>query len=128
MKPRKSRARKNMMIGPMTEFWTRESPRTRQLRKNLGSSSYLTLARGGYIIRISPMGMGIEVVPTERRFTRSATDGMKYPSTTPITIARRIQNDRKRLTTERRGPQVAGIWPVVLLMIAPLCGLLAVFF
>ena len=48
----------------MTQFCTRESPRTRQLRNTLPSSSYLTLASGGYIIRMSPMAMGMEVVPT----------------------------------------------------------------
>ena len=51
-------------MGPMTQFCTSDSPRTLKFLKTWPSSSYLTLARGGYIIRIRPMAMGMEVVPT----------------------------------------------------------------
>ena len=48
----------------MTQFWTSDSARTLKLRKTWPSSSYFTLASGGYIIRIRPMAMGMLVVPT----------------------------------------------------------------
>ena len=48
----------------MTQFCTSDSPSTFQLRNTSPSSSYFTLASGGYIIRISPMAMGMLVVPT----------------------------------------------------------------
>jgi hypothetical protein len=70
---RKIIARKNIRIGPIIQFCTKDRPSTRQLRKNLGSSSYFTLASGGYIIRINPMAIGIEVVPTESLLTAVPT-------------------------------------------------------
>ena len=72
---RKARARPNIKSGPMTQFWTSERARTRVLRNTSGSSSYFTLANGGYIIRMSPTAMGIEVVPTESRVMPRATSG-----------------------------------------------------
>ncbi len=60
---RKMTARANIRIGPMTQFWTRERARTRVFLKTSPSSSYFTLASGGYIIRMSPMAMGMFVVP-----------------------------------------------------------------
>ena len=56
-------ARANIRIGPMIQFCTSESPSTFQSRKTSPSSSYFTLASGGYIIRIRPMAMGMFVVP-----------------------------------------------------------------
>ena len=53
-----------MRTGPITQFWTRESPSTFLFLKTSPISSYFTLAKGGYIMRISPMAMGILVVPT----------------------------------------------------------------
>ncbi len=55
-------------------------PSTRQLRNTRPSSSYLTLASGGYIIRISPMAMGMEVVPTWKRLMKSAVRGQSSPA------------------------------------------------
>jgi hypothetical protein len=98
-----------MIMGPITQFWTSDSAKTRQLRKNLGSSSYFTLASGGYIIRIRPMAIGMDVVPTERRLIKSAVAGTKYPRPTPNTIARIIHKDKKRSTKESLGPHDAGI-------------------
>jgi hypothetical protein len=51
----------------MTQFWISDRASTRLLRKTLPSSSYRTLASGGYIMRISPTAMGMDVVPTLRR-------------------------------------------------------------
>ena len=52
-------ASRNMRIGPTIQFCTSESVSTLKLRNTLPNSSYLTFARGGYIIRIKPMAMGI---------------------------------------------------------------------
>ena len=52
----------NIRIGPMTQFCTSDSPSTFQSRNTSPSSSYFTLASGGYIIRIRPMAMGMLVV------------------------------------------------------------------
>ena len=68
-----------MRIGPTIQFWTRESPRTFPFRKTRGSSSYRTFARGGYIIRMSPIAIGIEVVPTDIRSSIGTTPGTRIP-------------------------------------------------
>ncbi len=47
----------------MIQFWTSERDRTLTFRKTSPSSSYFTLARGGYIIKIRPTAIGIFVVP-----------------------------------------------------------------
>jgi hypothetical protein len=65
----------NISIGPMIQFWTSESAITFTLRKTLPISSYLTRARGGYIITMSPMAIGIDVVPQDRLFRKSANLG-----------------------------------------------------
>jgi hypothetical protein len=41
----------------------RESERIFTFLKTSGSSSYLTFANGGYIIKINPIAIGIFVVP-----------------------------------------------------------------
>src|SRR5918997_202755 len=89
-------ARKNMSTGPMSQFCRRERPRMRQLRKTSPSSSYRTLAKGGYIIKIRPAAMGREVVPTVKDSVKSATPGQKYPKPTPTAMARNIQSVRNR--------------------------------
>ena len=48
----------------MTQFCTSDSASTFVLRKTSPSSSYFTFASGGYIIRIRPTAIGIDVVPT----------------------------------------------------------------
>jgi len=87
-------ARKNMSSGPMTQFWSSESPRIRQLRKTSPNSSYRTLANGGYIIRIRPIAMGMEVVPTEASWIARPICGHRYPAPTPTAMARKIQTVR----------------------------------
>ncbi len=77
---RKITASANIRIGPTTQFCTSESASTLPLRKTSGSSSYRTLASGGYIIRMSPMAMGIEVVPTLSRSRAGTTPGTAQPS------------------------------------------------
>ena len=70
----------------------RESRRTRQFLNTSPSSSYFTLARGGYIMRINPMAMGILVVPTWNWFQKSTTPGNTKPQPTPMNMARKIHS------------------------------------
>ena len=63
----------------MTQFCTSDSPSTFQLRNTSPSSSYFTLASGGYIIRIRPMAMGMLVVPTWKRLMKSGTPVKAQP-------------------------------------------------
>ena len=91
---RKTTASANIRIGPTTQFWTRDSPRTFPLRKTRGSSSYRTFASGGYIIRMSPIAIGIEVVPTDIRSRAGTTLGTRNPSATPAPMAMKIQSVR----------------------------------
>ena len=94
-------ARMNISTGPMTQFCTNESPSTRQFRKTSTSSSYFTLASGGYIIRIRPMAIGMLVVPTWNRSMNAGTPDAKYPSPTPVAMARKIQAVRYRSRNDR---------------------------
>lgn len=57
-------ARKNITTGPIIQFIINDKVNNRLFWKTLPISSYLTRASGGYIIRISPMAIGIDVVPT----------------------------------------------------------------
>ena len=43
----------------------------------LGNKEYFTLAKGGYIINIKPMAMGILVVPLLNELTKSGKVGKK---------------------------------------------------
>jgi len=54
----------------------------------------LTLASGGYIITISPMAMGMLVVPDDIEFQKSAMPGESQPQNTPIAMAKKIHNVR----------------------------------
>jgi len=54
----------------------------------------LTFAKGGYIIRIKPIAMGMFVVPTWNFPMNFSIPGIKYPSTTPRAIARKIHKVR----------------------------------
>ena len=99
---RKTIASTNIRTGPMTQFWTSDRPSTLRLRKTSPSSSYRTFARGGYIIRISPMAIGMFVVPTWNRTMKRSTPGTKCPSATPTTIARKIHSVRNRSATDSR--------------------------
>ena len=72
-----STASANIRIGPTTQFWTSESTRMRRCWKTRPISSYFTFASGGYIIRISPMAMGMDVVPTLKRSRKGTTPGTR---------------------------------------------------
>ena len=70
-------ARKNIRSGPINQFWARESVRIFQFRKTSASSSYRTLAKGGYIIRIKPTAIGIDVEPIVSELVKSEILGQK---------------------------------------------------
>jgi|GEM_PF-6977868 len=74
---RKAMARTNMSAGPMSQFCASDSPRIFLLRKTSGISSYFTLAKGGYIMRMRPAAMGMFVVPTWKRLMNCSTPGIK---------------------------------------------------
>ena len=76
-------ARTNIRIGPTTQFWTSDRPTTFRSRKTSPISSYLTFAKGGYIIRMSPMAIGMFVVPTWNELTNDSTPGMKAAGEDP---------------------------------------------
>ena len=61
----------------MTQFWTRERPRILTFWKTSPSSSYFTLASGGYIIRMRPMAMGMLVVPDWKLLMKPTTAGTR---------------------------------------------------
>ena len=59
---------------------------------------------------MSPIAMGMLVVPDWKRLTNAAELGMKCPMATPMAMARKIQRVRKRSRNESflrgRGAQV----------------------
>ncbi len=87
-------ARKNIRTGPMIQFWTSDKPKIRVFLKTSPSSSYFTFAKGGYIMIISPMAMGIWVVPTDNESQKLAIEGNSHPDNTPESIAIKIQSVR----------------------------------
>jgi len=84
-------ARTNIRIGPTTQFWMSERPSTFLLRKTSCKFSYRTFVKGGYIIKINPAAIGIEVVPMLKRFRNGTTPGTSQPNTTPPNMAAKIQ-------------------------------------
>src|SRR5664280_2919279 len=89
-----------MRTGPIIQFCIKESERIFMFLKTLPSSSYLTFARGGYIIRMSPAAIGILVVPLLNLFQKSAIPGKSHPEKTPRNMAVKIQRVRKRSRKE----------------------------
>ncbi len=89
-----AKARPNIRRGPITQLSRSEIPRIFVLRKTCGNSSYRTFASGGYIIRIRPRAMGIEVVPTDSCVMVRTMPGATFPSRTPRAIAKKIQSVR----------------------------------
>jgi hypothetical protein len=89
---KKVMAKANISIGPNTQFWNKESPRTLVFLNTSPNSSYFTLAKGGYIIIIRPIAIGILVVPEEMLFQNSATLGLSQPANTPANMARKIHS------------------------------------
>ena len=83
-----------MSSGPTTQLSRSDSASTLIFRNTSPSRSYRTFASGGYIIRISPAAIGIEVVPTDRWVMVAGTAGAKRPSATPPAIAEKIHSVR----------------------------------
>jgi len=52
------------------------------------------LAKGGYIIRIRPIAIGILVLPELKLSINEELEGNKYPIPTPIAMAIKIQSVR----------------------------------
>src|SRR6202051_1191392 len=95
-------ARINISTGTITQFCSKERPRIFLFRKTSPNSSYRTFARGGYIIRITPTEIGIEVVPTLKWFRKGTIPGRTQPATTPTSMAVKIQSVRYRSRKLRR--------------------------
>ena len=91
---RNAKARPNIRRGPIIQLSRSEIPRIFVLQKTCGNSSYRTFANGGYIIKISPRAMGIEVVPTDSCVMVRTMPGATFPSSTPRAIAKKIQSVR----------------------------------
>ena len=70
-------ARTNIKIGPTNQFKTREMDRILVFLNTFGSKEYLTFAKGGYIIKINPMAMGMLLVPLLNELTKSGKLGKK---------------------------------------------------
>ena len=64
---------KNITNGATIQLRLSANPNTLICLKTFPCSSYFTFASGGYIITMSPMAIGIEVVPT---WNRLSTPGM----------------------------------------------------
>ena len=81
-----------MSIGPVIQLRNKDTPNTFVFLKTLRILSYLTLANGGYIIKINPIAKGILVVPDEKELIKADDDGKRYPIATPIAIAKNIHS------------------------------------
>jgi hypothetical protein len=76
---RKVTAKANIKTGPTTQLRRSERERIFTWLKTRCSSSYFTRAKGGYIIRIRPSAIGIEVVPTWKAEIHAVDAGARYP-------------------------------------------------
>ena len=81
-----------MRIGPMIQLSNKETLRTFVFLKTSFSLSYLTFAKGGYIISIKPIAKGILVVPEENELIKEDDEGIKKPMATPTAIAINIHS------------------------------------
>ncbi len=61
----------------MTQLSNKEAPSTLVFLNTSFSLSYLTLVKGGYIIKIKPIANGILVVPEENELMKREPDGKK---------------------------------------------------
>jgi hypothetical protein len=87
-------ARVNINKGPIIQFKIKEINKSFLLAKTLFNSSYFTFAKGGYIIKIKPMAMGILVEPLENLFIKPGVPGKIFPMSTPIAMAKNIHKLR----------------------------------
>ena len=78
----------------MIQFCVKDSRRIFLFLKTLPSSSYFTFAKGGYIMTISPIAIGMFVVPTWKKLITLLTPGAAHPSITPINMAKNIHSVR----------------------------------
>src|SRR5690606_34864862 len=85
-------ARMNIRTGPMIQLSNKETPKTFVFLKTSFSLSYLTFAKGGYIITVNPIAKGIFGVPDENQLIKDDDDGIKNPMVTPTAIAINIQS------------------------------------
>src|SRR5574344_261168 len=84
----------NINKGPIIQLKMSEVISTFLSAKTWPSSSYFTFAKGGNIIKISPIAKGILVDPTSKCPQKSTIPGYTYPIPTPINIARKIHKVR----------------------------------
>jgi hypothetical protein len=87
-------ANANINTGPIIQFWIKDRPRILVLRNTCPNSSYFTFVKGGYIITINPIAIGILVVPEDILPQNFATDGNIHPENIPMNMARNIHNVR----------------------------------
>ena len=88
---RKTTARQNIKSGPINQFNTKEKLNNLLSDNTSGKDLKSTLARGGYIIAISPMAIGIFTSLIDSPPIKPETPGANAPSVNPNIIARRIQ-------------------------------------
>jgi hypothetical protein len=67
----------NISIGPITQLRNNDIPKTFVFLKTSFSFSYLTFAKGGYIISIKPTAKGMFVVPDENELMNVEDEGKK---------------------------------------------------
>ena len=97
---RNKMAKKNIKIGPIIQFCTKDRRSTFQSLNTCPSFSYFTFASGGYIITIRPMASGTDVVPICMLESTSEKLGTTYPKPNPMAIAPKIQKVRYRSRKE----------------------------
>jgi len=83
-------------MGPTIQFKSIETISIFTFLKTFGSKAYFTFAKGGYIININPIAMGILVEPLLKELIKLELDGKKYPMLTPMAMATNIHSVRKR--------------------------------
>ncbi|MNP21989.1 hypothetical protein D3C76_1146320 [compost metagenome] len=89
-------ARRNIRIGPITQFCSKDNSITFQSLNTRPNFSYFTLASGGYIMTIKPIAIGMEVVPTCMRERNSEKFGIKVPRNSPRAIEAKIHTVKYR--------------------------------
>src|SRR3989304_2622123 len=83
---RKIHASANIRNGPRSQFWTKETPMILRFDARRGRSPYRTRARGGYIIQIRPIAIGIDTPDHVDESSQVGTPGTSAPIPTPRAI------------------------------------------
>ena len=68
-------AKKNINVGAIIQFINMDIAKMRLSLNTLGRSSYRTLAKGGYIMSIKPIAIGILVEPYWKELINPPTSG-----------------------------------------------------